>query len=697
MFVLKALSRYILGNYEQKDLLVLPKGKLFRSKINSKKKEDELVCEACSLTLRRTEGEQRVFELYAEEADKLKWPLPQDFTKVFSGPSQITFQWTADSAGKEKSGFLYKFVVGSGPMVDMFHVTVAQCLFEMNTGKAFAEGDAELAPYLRTVGQDGLHSESGGEKVYASPQGSVQFYDFDANSGYFVPNGENPVRVRLARLKRDEGIRFRLSISDEVSQTVLHEQFVDPEATVHTDRSTASFIWCYFDNSKTDDFGNSSQLRTMSLKFADGLTLMAFSNAYGQAIYEHLNQEQLAQDSGDAKYLMDSFTNATDVVMGEPENEDHSEEDVDEESSVADRLVKNNNPDDDDQVNSNLVVGFKHDRSFVQRGNRLGIFKHTDDDGLQLVDEVRIGDKKRGFFTPSKMLLHNQDSSMLMLDPENRSAIHLMDLERGAVVEEWRVGEGTPVNSLVPDSKYAQMTSAPTLIGLNAKSIYRLDTRLPGDKRVQGSGKTYATKNDFSCGATTGAGHLAVASAKGEIRLFSQDLEKRAKTLLPMFGDAILGLDVTENGRLLLATCKNYLLLINTAVDDKNTGFTRGMGSDKPTPIRLQLKPEHVAYMGAQVAFTPARFSTGLAEERAIITSTGPFVITWNLRRIKLGHLFDYQIKRYEESVVADGFRYNADRSIVVTLPHHVTMVSKASLQSPTAKSLRRNVVDEHY
>ena len=167
-----------------------------------------------------------------------------------------------------------------------------------------------------------------------------------------------------------------------------------------------------------------------------------------------------------------------------------------------------------------------------------------------------------------------------------------------------------------------------------------------------------------------------------------------------MFGDPILGVDTTESGKLILATCKTYLLLINTELEDgSGTGFTKSMGgsADKPIPKRLQLKPEHVAYMGTAPSFTPARFSTGQSEERAIITSSGPYVITWNLRRVKQGHLYDYQIKKYEDTVVADNFRYGQDRSIVVTLPETVTLISKKSLSCPSPKSLRNSkIVDEY-
>lgn len=74
--------------------------------------------------------------------------------------------------------------------------------------------------------------------------------------------------------------------------------------------------------------------------------------------------------------------------------------------------------------------------------------------------------------------------------------------------------------------------------------------------------------------------------------------------------------------------------------------------------------------MKQPVSFTPARFNTGVnEEEKTIVTSTGPYVITWNFRRVKNGH-YDYQIKQYADNVVADNFKFGQDRSIIVALPH---------------------------
>lgn len=41
-----------------------------------------------------------------------------------------------------------------------------------------------------------------------------------------------------------------------------------------------------------------------------------------------------------------------------------------------------------------------------------------------------------------------------------------------------------PIKEVCPETKYAQTTSTPTLMGLNGQSFYRLDPRLPGEKQV---------------------------------------------------------------------------------------------------------------------------------------------------------------------------------------------------------------------
>lgn len=206
---------------------------------------------------------------------------------------------------------------------------------------------------------------------------------------------------------------------------------------------------------------------------------------------------------------------------------------------------------------------------------------------------------------------------MILQNPLAPGALYRLDLETGKVVDEYKVSEDFSVTNFIPDSKFAQTTQQQTFIGLSNNGLFRIDPRLNGLKLVESEFKQYATKNNFSVAATTESGRLAVASEKGDIRLFDK-LGKNAKTALPALGDPILGIDVTADGRWVLATCRTYLLLIDTLIPEGagkyagSSGFDRSFpAAQKPKPRRLQLSPEHVAQMQIEskegVNFTPAK------------------------------------------------------------------------------------------
>lgn len=206
---------------------------------------------------------------------------------------------------------------------------------------------------------------------------------------------------------------------------------------------------------------------------------------------------------------------------------------------------------------------------------------------------------------------------MILKNADAPGSLFRLDLETGKVVDEYKVSTDFDVKSFLPDSKFAQTTQQQTFIGLSHNGVFRIDPRLAGSKLVDSEFKQYATKNDFSVASTTESGRLAVASNKGDIRLFDK-LGKNAKTALPALGDAIIGLDVSADGRWVLATCKTYLLLVDTLIPEDagryggSSGFDRSFPANaKPTPKRLQLKPEHIAHMEAEskagISFKPAQ------------------------------------------------------------------------------------------
>lgn len=465
-----------------------------------------------------------------------------------------------------------------------------------------------------------------------------------------------------------------------------------------------SFIFNQF----TDDGSAYSWL----LRFKDQETLERFQEGLMRALWEQLNEIKWTKvKDQERQYVLDAFEDlkmedAPEEGYEEEEPEEPEIEEVEDEDPGAqsERYDSDEEYDDfetnpkDGATNKSIAVGYKHDRSFVVRGSKIGVFKHAPNNHLEFSTNISEVKTPKGIlFTPKKAMLHNEDRDMILQNDTDPNKLYRMDLEYGKVVDEWNVHDDIPVVTFAPENKFAQMTHEPTFLGISHNSLFRVDPRLAGDKLVDSQLKQYASKNDFSSISTTEKGYVAVASNKGDIRLFDR-LGINAKTHIPALGEPILGLDVSADGRWVLGTCRTYLLLIDamqkTGKNEGKLGFEKSFAADsKPQPRRLALTPEHVAQFayetGKPVTFTPARFNTGAGfEETSIITATGPYIIGWNLKKVLRGAKAPYTIKRYSDEVKADDFKFGSDQNVIVALPNEVNMVGKTQLKKPTRESI---------
>ncbi|EPY50504.1 Vid27 family protein [Schizosaccharomyces cryophilus OY26] len=489
-----------------------------------------------------------------------------------------------------------------------------------------------------------------------------------------------------------------------------------------------SFIWNYY-----DEIGTAF---SWLLRFSNQEEMDKFQKILMRALWENLNQQKWLKIKDDEReYVRDAFYEDDEMPDAESEEDEEamrrqlqlgdSEEESEyetrdsftefsesEESEIDESRWRKET---ENEKNSILAVGYKNDRSYVARNNRIGVFKHVDD-GLKFDTSINNLSKPNGKpLQPSKILLHNQDSSIVFQTEDSPHHLYHMDVEYGKVVDEWKIHEDVPLVAMAPDNKFAQMTAEKTLVGLSNNSIFRIDPRVEGNKLVAEEFKQYATRNHFSTAATTEKGYIAVASDKGDIRLFDR-LGINAKTALPALGEPIIGIDVTADGNWVLATCKTYLLLIDARIKEGRNagklGFERSFNKDsKPKPKRLQLSPQHVAMMQGEleggVSFTTAKFNTGIdAQETSIISSVGPYLISWNLDFVKRGKTDKYKIRRYQANIQAEDFRFGTDKNMIVALPNDVTMIDKSSLRRPTRASIctpasklpsRSNIVNEPY
>ncbi|KAF2436058.1 VID27-domain-containing protein [Tothia fuscella] len=446
------------------------------------------------------------------------------------------------------------------------------------------------------------------------------------------------------------------------------------------------------------------------LRFKGQPQLENFQQGLMQALWEHQNGIKWAKiKETDREYVLDAFNDLTledadDAAAQEEEEEEEEEESDDEGGRRSEHYDSDEDEDDvvtrdaDGNVNSQLAVGFKHDRSFVVRGSKIGVFKHTEDNHLEFATNISKVQTPGGkLFSPGKVMLHQGDSNMILQNPDNPNAVYRMDLEVGKVVDEWKIHDDIPINTFAPENKFAQMTDQQTFLGLSHNTMYRVDPRLSGNKLVDTDMKSYTSKTAFTTAATTDKGYIAIGSSNGDVRLFDR-LGVRAKTSLPALGDPIVGLDVSADGRWVLATTKTYLLLVDSQqIDGKfegKLGFEVAFPKDsKPQPRRLALTPAHVAQFQHEtkqpISFTPAKFNTGPeTEETTIVTATGPFIVSWSMKKLLRGQKDPYSIKRYGEDVKADNFRFNSDKGIIVALPNEVDMVRRAALKRPTRESI---------
>lgn len=462
----------------------------------------------------------------------------------------------------------------------------------------------------------------------------------------------------VLRIIKDENKHF---IKIETADDIIHFEEINTDTQYYMDNKTNTFVWSVM---------KEGLWYTFCVVFKNTLEFLEFMSKYVASIHE--TEEEYFEKMERENFC--SSENYKNEKNSDSEKNSNSEEeylsvsseysdDEDNKYKNVDKTDENNTiyKNTDEDKNEHLVVG--DELAFVTRGLSVGVFGNTEN-GLQfkenLSDIMEVPAKK--------IIAHNNCKNLIYLDKNDVNKLYKIDLERTDVVESWEIKKD--INDYFSSQKNQDGS---TLIGLSDYSVFRIDPRT--SEKVTES-KDYKTKNQFNCGMSTSQGHVAVASKNGDLRLYDK-IDKRAKSLLPGFGDEVKYVDVTSNGKHIICTCKNYLLLYTVDGNYKNQ-----VGKDKPVPRKLSLKPEHLAYIKEEINFTPAKFSTDKNED-SIITSTSKYVIKWNLLDVISNKCFNYTINKCSDLVVADNFEFGANDNIIVAMPDDVKSLRGSSLRRP--------------
>lgn len=565
-----------------------------------------------------------------------------------------------------------------------------------------------------------------GDEIY---QGEAELRVFDPNADSFLLLAPN-ITVKVLNVENKgyclvsttEKYAFSIRLTQELNPAFNYEYKV--------------FIFNHYvlEIKPNGEVSEESTAYSLMLKFNAFEDLEKFQKVFFRAMYSAataVNYNQKGTDS--MEYIEDAFgrievTDGSDADSEDVPEELEGEEEI---SKIIQSNVKTKHSrpnglfvasdsedeyDDDADLkqekkflstkykNSQLAIGQANDRSYVTRGDSLGVYKR-DDEGLGFLTTISgLKDLNGKQLLAKRTLLHQRDNALLLTkDDPSDSKIYKVDLTKGEVVEAWDAEDKEKLESFAPISKFAALTNEQTLNGISANSLFRIDPRLSGKKIVKDNTfKAYKTKNNgFETMTVTDQGYIAVGLSDGGIRLYDR-LGVNAKSALPALGESFVGIDVSKDGRWLLATCKTYLLLIDLKIgrDQKNAGslgFQKYFDADKkPVPKRLALRPEHFSQLALasgsnELNFTKAVFNTLLTSmETTIVASTGPYVILWSLSDISKNWKRPptYKILRYGQDVVADSFMFDSQNDVVTVMQDDVSLINKEGFKRVNNSSI---------
>lgn len=227
-----------------------------------------------------------------------------------------------------------------------------------------------------------------------------------------------------------------------------------------------SFIFNHY----TDDGSAYSWL----LRFKDQETEERFQEGLMRALWEQLNETKWKKTTDDDRqYVLDAFQDLTmEDAPNEGAEEEEEVEDVEDDGQRSEHYDTDESEDDvgvrddDGNVNSQLAVGYKHDRSFVVRGSKIGVFKHTPNNNLEFSTNISKVETPGGkLFSPTKVMLHAEDTNMILQNQNDPNSLYRMDLEYGKVVDEWKVHDDIAVKTFAPEkvSRFSPLLSLPLL------------------------------------------------------------------------------------------------------------------------------------------------------------------------------------------------------------------------------------------
>ena len=508
------VTKYLFGDSSKESVIEIPQGQLYLVRPLSPKGYSELIFKDAAASIRRT-GQEYHYQLviqraYEEgEAELLEEEDSEDAIaqslgtekdeKTFLLHEELRFRSEIREGGEKvlawsdisgDPGDVYEFVcdesIPAGE-VGTFEMVAVKCQYERKfkrSNEHASEKDLEQFNFTQPIP---TASPLASPTIKASPD-SLLPNTRDVQSSKASGKTKAPLKEQTQIMAPPSAVhpeareilvktQAELHLYDFESSTFILQ---DPDVTATVSEIGNWHYWLQISSSEKDWLGQAvvadinpvfnfeylsfifnhytedGSAYSWLLRFKDQSTEETFQEGLMQALWEQLNEMKwIKAKEDDRQYVLDAFQDLTmDDAPQEAEEEEEPEDDgqrsehYDSDESADDVVTR----DDDGNVNSQLAVGYKHDRSFVVRGSKIGVFKHTPNNNLEFSTNISKVETPGGkLFSPKKVMLHAEDTNMILQHETDPHSLYRMDLEYGKVVDEWKVHDDIPVTTFAPE------------------------------------------------------------------------------------------------------------------------------------------------------------------------------------------------------------------------------------------------------
>ena len=302
----------------------------------------------------------------------------------------------------------------------------------------------------------------------------------------------------------------------------------------------------------------------------------------------------------------------------------------------------------------------------VSQNNRISVYQSNENDLTQIKSLIPITNSLGNEINIKQMNFFKEETNILILDYNNPNIITQYDLNKNKIINEWEINHKNKINTICLYKKFDQKIDSNLIYGITSNSMFLFDCN-EGNIIQE---KKYEMNYHMNCISTGINNELAIATEKGEIRLYNKI--GKALNLYSLNGNKIKNIDISNNGNFIVCTCDFQLIVFNVIGKNNLNCFYKRVSYENRNPvIHLKLKDSDIKkYNLNGIKYNNGKFNINNENENDIICSIGKLVVIWSFN---YGKYDKYKIFEMNENIISSEYKYGKNQ-IVITMSKNISI-----------------------